>query len=142
MLEELSAELLAEPVLDSLVKVEDWLGAVAWLPGLLRAATQPKPSVPAMLAKVTARVVVRRRRMARPRSAGVRRRARCMARMVANRTFRTDYGPLARSIDWKARTRPQRAPAGSARLDVELVHHLGHAFEVAENPQDLVCDLE
>ena len=88
-------ELLAEPVLELVLEVEDWLAAVAWLPGLLRAATQPKPSVPATLAKVTARVVLRRRRMARPRSAGVRRRALCMARMVGNRTFRTDYGPLA-----------------------------------------------
>ena len=98
MLEELSVEVLAEPVLESLVEVEDWLATVAWLPGVLRAATQPKPSVPAMLAKVTARVVVRTRWMARPRSAGVRRRALCMARMVGNRTFRTDYGAMARSI--------------------------------------------
>ena len=50
-------ELLAElaPLADG-VGV-DTLAATAWLPGLLTAATQPKPSVAPMLARVTPMVV-------------------------------------------------------------------------------------
>ncbi|TMB50450.1 MAG: hypothetical protein E6J50_05610 [Chloroflexi bacterium] len=36
----------------------DTLAPTAWLPGLLAAATQPKPSVAPMLARVTSVVVV------------------------------------------------------------------------------------
>jgi hypothetical protein len=70
--------------------------AATLVPGLDKAATTEKPSVAVTPARVTPRVMLRSRSVARLRSAGERRCAVVMARSVAYPTFRSDYAETSR----------------------------------------------
>ncbi len=68
----------------------------AWLPGFDRAATAPNAPIAAMLANAVPTVAARRRPIARLRAPGVREAALFMARSVAERFCRSDYGRRGR----------------------------------------------